>query len=326
MKRFYSCHYLNLRALTANLLLWPSVITFQTTSVFADRVPEGIDQDVIQYICEAQTNGTFRPIGTCFTVGVRAAAPLKGHFRYVVTAKHVVQKPDGSFPTTLVLRANRSEGGSTYLFTPLNETNSILKIYTHSDPAIDLAVIPILRAEGLRLNFLGDEFIAAEESIKTLSIRQGDEMFFLGLFTPFPGANENIPIYRFGRLSMLTNEKIPWSPELPQNLYLMETQVFGGNSGAPVFFYFDERRNPGGTKILLAGVVKGFFRDWSEIKVVNTKLTPIAPENNGIAAVVPAHYLKDILYSEELKRFRMNFEKAATGNLDKQKANGPVRP
>lgn len=303
-----------------SLLFCLSILAFQPTILIADRVPEFISRDVVQYICEPQTNGTALPIGTCFVVGVKpTVVPAESlRFKYVVTAKHVVQKTDGSYPKTLVLRANKSDGGMGYLVTTLAATNSPLKIYTHSDPSIDLAVIPILSGVGaLRIKYVEDDFFANADNIKSLSIREGDEMFFLGLFTPFAGARENIPIYRFGRLSMLTEEKIPWDPDPPQNLYLMETQVFGGNSGAPVFFYFDERRNPGGLKFLLAGVVKGFFRDWSEIKVVNARLTPIAPDNNGIAAVVPAHYIREILYSDELKELRVKIEKAIVGSLDK---------
>ena len=84
----------------------------------------------------------------------------------------------------------------------------------------------------------------------------------------------------------------------------METQVFGGNSGAPCFFYFDERRNPNDTKIFLAGVVKGYFRDWSEVQFVDAKQTPISSSNVGIAAVTPAYYILDILQCEELQKWR----------------------
>ena len=63
-------------------------------------------------------------------------------------------------------------------------------------------------------------------------------MFFMGLFTPFVGAKANVPAIRFGRLSVLTDEKITAVMEDgPQYYYLMEAQVFGGNSGSPALFY-----------------------------------------------------------------------------------------
>ncbi len=51
----------------------------------------------------------------------------------------------------------------------------------------------------------------------------------------------------------------------------------------------------------LAGIMQGTFLDAQEIKVLNTKTAPISLSNMGIAAVVPAYKLHDLLYSKELK-------------------------
>ncbi len=45
-------------------------------------------------------------------------------------------------------------------------------------------------------------------SLKKLGITEGDDMFFVGLFTPFYGSKENLPICRFGHLAMLPDEAI----------------------------------------------------------------------------------------------------------------------
>jgi hypothetical protein len=90
----------------------------------------------------------------------------------------------------------------------------------------------------------------------------------------------------------------------PQDYYLMETQVFGGNSGSAALFYFDERRNPNDTKILVAGVVKGYFLNYSPIKFVDAKPWPFATENNGIALVTPGFRLRELVVSDELTRIR----------------------
>ena len=89
----------------------------------------------------------------------------------------------------------------------------------------------------------------------------------------------------------------------------METYTFGGNSGSPVFFHFNQQRNPNDTGYLLAGVMKGYFQNWAEAMVIETKVTAISPQNVGIAAVIPAHYLYEILYSEELKKNRAEHDK-----------------
>src|ERR1035441_8545894 len=53
-------------------------------------------------------------------------------------------------------------------------------------------------------------------------IHEGADIFFVGLFTPFYGSQQNIPICRFGRLAMVTDEKIPFMADsgeiIPQDL------------------------------------------------------------------------------------------------------------
>jgi hypothetical protein len=103
---------------------------------------------------------------------------------------------------------------------------------------------------------------------------------------------------------MLTEEKISADKDGLQEYYLMETQVFGGNSGSAAMFYFDERRNPGDTKLLLAGVVKGYFLNYSPVKIVDAKPVPVSTENNGLALVTPGFKLHELLFSDEVKSLR----------------------
>jgi hypothetical protein len=92
-------------------------------------------------------------------------------------------------------------------------------------------------------------------------------------------------------------------------LYLIETQSVGGNSGSPVFFYLGADRAPGvinvGPPILkLAGIMKGSFSEGSPIRFLENAPVPVAAQNLGIAAVVPSYLLYDVLFSGELKKQR----------------------
>lgn len=94
-------------------------------------------------------------------------------------------------------------------------------------------------------------------------------------------------------------------------LYLMETAAYGGNSGSPVFFQVGlEAVAPGkivvsGDPVIkLAGIMKGFFSDLQPIKIINTDSIPVAPSNMGIAAVVPVHQLYELLFGDEVKKAR----------------------
>lgn len=133
-------------------------------------------------------------------------------------------------------------------------------------------------------------------------------MFFAGLFTPYPGAEKNYPIVRFGRVALVTDEKIEWGGK-PMDLYLIEAGSYGGNSGSPVFFHFGIERSPGiavmGNPVLkLAGVMQGSVTELQPIQVVDTSKTPVAISNIGIAAVVPAYKIHEVLFGGELKKRR----------------------
>jgi hypothetical protein len=156
--------------------------------------------------------------------------------------------------------------------------------------------------------------IKDNEEFKKTTIVEGSDVFFVGLFAPHFGDKKNTPIFRFGRVAMLTDEKFLWQEagkpaELTQ-LYLLETMSFGGNSGSPVFFSQGMDREPGkiygGTDIFLAGVMRGNFNEPRAGILIQTpnNVLPIFAQNIGIAAVTPAFLLRDILFTDELKKQR----------------------
>jgi len=281
------------------------LLNFLISEVQADPIPEGFKKATIGFVFLCDTNGQpTHAIGTCFFVRVKLQGDLAA--AYLVTARHVLQTTNGNWLPQVLVRFSKTNGGVDFVTFPLNQTNSPFRVYASKEPGVDLAVVPVASTimTSYQISALPAGLIAAEESVRSLKIREGDDMFFMGLFTPFYGSKANIPVVRFGRLSMLTDEKISADTDGPQNYYLMETQVFGGNSGSPVFFYFDERRNPNDTSILLAGVVKGYFYNYSPVKFVDASPIPYATENNGIALVTPAYKLLELLNSAELKQTR----------------------
>src|ERR1035438_9238478 len=88
--------------------------------------------------------------------------------------------------------------------------------------------------------------------------------------------------------------------------YLVETFAFGGNSGSPVFFYSSGDDVP----VKLAGVMKGFFVDFEPVlsfgTTAHTKSVSVSQSNSGIAIVVPAEHIRQILHSEAIEQSRMN--------------------
>ena len=235
----------------------------------------------------------------------------------------------------MCLRTDNQNGGISYLYLNSDILNGNLKIITPDDKNVDLVVFRVARARDffqsanntvgqpspkIKLGWFDASLVLNQKELNKFDITEGAEMFFVGLFTPFYGANRNIPICRFGHLSMLPDEPIVFGNGKAQNLYLMETEAYGGNSGSPAFFSFDQgyfaRRlsnlrsgaalfnSADNKRILFAGVVNAYFPDYEQIKLQNTTVIPLSQGNTGIASIVPAPYLYDILFSKSEQDFR----------------------
>lgn len=272
-------------------------------------------KQIVGFIFVKDNAENYTPNGTAFFVSIPDESREDGVFVYIVTAKHVlVDKQTGKYYDTVYIRLNRrDEATASLLEVPLVGDPSV-PIFTHDDETVDIAVLQLLPPQG-KFDFktMPEEGIVNEKKFKDMDIQEGDDVFFTGLFRPFFGTEMNYPILRFGKVAMISDEKIPWYNEKTKqnellDLYLLETQSFGGNSGSPVFFYFGPTRDPGymraGEQALLAGVMKGSFQEAKTIKIAETGSTPFSVENAGIAAVVPAFYLRNILYSDRARQHR----------------------
>jgi len=275
----------------------------------ATPIPSEV-KSVVAFIFVKNEKGELIANGTGFFVGVKNTSNPDFFSVYLVTAKHVLYKSNTTdFFDTVFVRLNKKEGGSQIGVIHIITEGEKRNVFTHSDSSVDIAIIPLLPdQEKFDFKFLPEDMITTKEAFKELKIREGSDVFFTGLFTPYMGSERNYPIVRFGRVALVTDEKIEWQKKL-MDLYLIEAGSYGGNSGSPVFFYLGSDREPGslmvGSPILkLAGVMQGTFLDAHEIKVFETKEVPIAFSNMGIAAVVPGYKLHEILFSDELKEKR----------------------
>jgi hypothetical protein len=245
--------------------------------------------------------------GTGFFIRIPQEKNTSKGVGYLVTAKHVVIDEKNRYQEKIVIRLNNKNGGSTFSPIDLKEYN----IFTHTDSEVDIAVIPI-RPDPSIIDFLfiPSEMFVTKEKIKELEITEGCDVFFSSFFNSYLGQERNEPILRFGKLSLLPESKIlsllPESkisfkinqsdnPKL-MDLYLVECLSFGGNSGSPAFFNLGIGQV---YSIYFAGVVIGSFHN-TEIFAYDTFLK----QNVGIAAIVPAFKLVEILLSENVCKHR----------------------
>jgi len=296
-------------------LLGPLVLWFLVAGVAcAANIPEQVKK-AIGFIFVPGPTAQPVPNGTCFFVFVKDEAHPDRGWGYLVTAKHVVQQ-EGVFYPNVWVRLNKKAGGVESLVLPLVLNGPQKNVFVHEDSSVDLVVVRVPQPDPTKYDVfaLPQELLTSQHDFDELKISEGSDVFFTGMFLPHIGANKNYPVVRFGRVALLSDERINWD-SVAMDLYLIETLSFGGNSGAPVFFYLGGDRTPGviefGPPILkLAGIMKGFFGELEPIGVVETRPTPASRANVGIAAVIPAYKLHDILNGSELQDQRKGPVKA----------------
>ena len=272
-----------------------------------------IPSDIKKTICFifVQKNGKEVPNGTGFFVSIQNPDNNKVYV-YLVTAKHVLQSsPDkGIFHSSCFIRLNEKGGGTKQIPINIFPTGKKKNVFMHEDSTVDIAVIPLIPDFKIfDYKTIPMSYLTNRKDFQSLNVREGSDIFFAGMFTPHIGQQKNYPIFRFGRIALLSDEKILFMGK-KRDLYLIEMLSFGGNSGSPVFIHLGADRKPGslilGSPILkIAGVISGTYqKGYPVIKVPTSTDEQLSLDNMGIAAVTPCYHLREIILSEDLKKIR----------------------
>jgi len=265
-----------------------------------------------------QNQEILNPKGTGFFVKVPIEHIPNGYQRYFVTAKHVIVNKFGIFLKEIVLRANRKDGGLAYETFSINEDH----IFQHEDKNVDLIAIPVNPMNTLDYKSIPLDIISNDEILSKTGLGEGDDVFFSGLFHHHIGENENMPFYRFGKMSAMPKEKIKWKEdgklEIEINLYLMECYSTEGNSGSPVFFRITSQHETmlmeKSHKVYLAGILLGSFQDPVFVKTYDKKDKGLIQENLGITAITPGYKLRELLLSGDALNHRKKIQEKFNQN------------
>lgn len=258
--------------------------------------------------------------------------PERGYL-YAVTNKHVAL--DG-FP---VIRVNTQEGRHDPI--PLTERN-----WRKHDDGDDIAVAHLgsINPDKFRFNYIELRHFLSEKIIDHHKIRPGDDCFMVGRFMGHAGVKQNLPSVRFGNISMMPIEPIKHFDGQGHLVFLVETRSLSGNSGSPVFVYFDptRQRTRGGVTLSpppgpwLLGVDAGnmpleeavlvvddqgeIVRDEDTREPVKSHL--IAQSNSGQMGVVPAWKLLELLDYGIFRKAREDGDRITSA----QKSKHALRP
>lgn len=273
---------------------------------------EGTKKTVV-FLFAPDSGGNIQPLGTGFLAGIKIGGEQNRYFLYLVTAKHVIVDERANVISPAFLRLNKREGGSEFLRLETKINNEDAVFMHPKNALVDLVVIPVsLDDTKYDFKFIQNEAILSKEGMTQLEISEGASVFFTGLFAPFVGQGRNYPVVRSGTIALLTDELIPWRTDPNKRaemaeLLLLETQSFGGNSGSPVFVTIGPFDSP---ELRLIGVMKGTFEQPRPISALQNGTVAVAKQNLGIAAVVPAQLLRDILLGEPLTKFRDSLQQS----------------
>jgi hypothetical protein len=175
-----------------------------------------------------------RPKATAFMVALADRPGQPSRALYLVTARHNIEEADRS--QKLTVRHNMKSA-------PYIERQYEIDDF-HLHPTTDIAVAPVRLAKaGLPLSdmhqmFVGDEMMITSEEISKKNISPGSHVCVVSMFPLYTGKDTMEPIWRFGRVAMIPNDLIAvqlgaFTSSI--EAILIETMVWPGASGAPVF-------------------------------------------------------------------------------------------
>ena len=163
-----------------------------------------------------------------------------------------------------------------------------------------------------------------EDEYENGLINIGDDVMMFGRFIGFDGRQQNLPVVRFGTVSMWPIEPIKHPSKSRKNLwqdsFLVECHSIPGTSGSPVF---TTRKDNEGYTIpdKLLGVVWGYPPYRAPIlrnKDHNEFANIYAPVPSGVAVVIPAWNIMNFLNRSDLVNDRKKIEKKAEDEEDNQ--------
>lgn len=236
--------------------------------------------------------------GTGFLIGIPFEDKPGTHFAYLVTAKHVIEKPYDNGAREFFLRANIKDKGAVWY--PIGDGSNW--IHHPVDDAADVIAMRVNISEDFDHLLIPNYMFTSEQTLKEDQTKLGDTVSIVGLFSQYHGEEKNLPIVRTGNLAVMNEQKV-MTPYGKMDALLIEARSIGGISGSPVFL------NPGSMRVIdgslkiatnprfhLFGLVHGHFNDDDDEnlspqekarRAINTGIAIVTPIRKVIETITP---------------------------------------
>ena len=213
---------------------------------------------VAQDLCTIAIESTFKfqgegSIGTCFIVG-QPVPGEKSAARYVlVTARHVLNEAKGE-KATIHLRKKNGEVYKRYPFEIAIRTNNTPLWVEH--PIADVAAMYVALPRDAYIRLISTDLFATDDMLAQFEIRPGDQLFALGYPLSQESNAAGFPVLRSGTIA-----SYPLLPTKHTGTFLLDFEIYKGNSGGPVLLVSQNRVYAGGTHVgvvnFIIGLVSG---------------------------------------------------------------------
>lgn len=261
-----------------------------------------------------QATDTIHWIGTGFIVGrlltdangqpVTDKDGQKTYHTFLVTNKHVLQNN-----SAILLRFNTLQGALIKDYLVQLENNGAPIWVGHNSTDVDVAAFcinpNILNSDSAIFNcFRLDEHIMSISDLKKNGASEGDAVFVLGFPMGIVSVQCSHAISRSGSIARIRDLL-----DNRASLFLIDANIFPGNSGGPVVIQPEMIAIDGTTPIknaALIGIVKSYipFRDVAISQQTGSPRV-IFEENSGLALVETADSIKDtveLCYSQTVSK------------------------
>lgn len=238
--------------------------------------------------------------GTGFLV--QKVSQVEGFHYYVVTNSHVIREA-----CSPVVRLNNAQGVMDFL--ELTDDD-----WTHHPDGHDIAVAPIdIDIDRFGFYPIDTSTFVSLDRLNSDDVGIGQDVFMVGRLINHEGQQRNAPSVRFGNIAMMHHEPVKHFRGHMQQSFLVDMRSISGYSGSPVFvaqpkiiehtdalpYYFT---------VIPFHNINFLGVDWGHIPTYEKVIDGGGNKhphgwrvqvNTGIAAVVPAWHLDELLNKSE---------------------------
>ena len=228
----------------------------------------------------------------------------KTYSTYLITAGHVIDdynriklSANGQFISPLKVRIDPAALGIPLKEMDVSELSSTQFQWMKNPNGKDIAAIPVnlagLRAANYQSMFYAEDmWVAGKEKLKNLGVSEGDGVFVLGFPMGISGNQKNYVIAKQGVIARISDFL-----DGNDDIYLIDSLVFPGNSGGPVILRPEiigiEGTKTNGSAFLIGIVISYLPYTDTAVSQQTGRARISFEENSGLAQILPVDYIHD---------------------------------